>query len=148
MELNFIICFDEAFNEVSKTRQVDLVVRYFNNATHKGWLHYLSSSSTGHSTAENTMENFLKASSETKMSNFLQVSMYGTNVNRSFLEELTWNRKNHHDEFITNMLFHVSCGFHVMNHVLKTGHATVKSHCYCVHFTRQPCSLSISFWLE
>ena len=49
--------------------------------------------------------------------------MDGPNVNWSFLEKLV---SNHQDEFNTSCFFFGSCGLHVINDALKTGHATVK----------------------
>ena len=53
---------------------MDLFRRYFKNVTHQVSSRYLSSSFMAHSTTEDIMEN-LEASSETKMSSLLQVSM-------------------------------------------------------------------------
>ena len=73
----------------------------------------------GHSTAEDIMNNFLEASSEMKLCNFVQVSMDDPNVNWSFLEQLSSDL---HDEYGTTMLFLGSCGLHVINGSLTTGH--------------------------
>ena len=71
MRSKFVICFDEAFNEIKKD--------YF----------------VGHSTAEDIMENFFEASSKMEMMNHLQVLMDGPSVNWSFLEKLESFRWNH-----------------------------------------------------
>ena len=57
------------------------------------------------------------------MSNLLQVSMNGSDINWSFLDKLT---SNHHDQFNTTVLFHGSWGLHFINGALKTGHVTIK----------------------
>ena len=83
------ICFDEAFNEISKKGQMDIVIRFWDSSTNKVCSRYLSSSFMGHSTAENIMNNFLEASSGMNLCNLAQVSMYGPSVNWSFLEQLS-----------------------------------------------------------
>ena len=57
-----------------------------------------------------------------KMANPLQVSMDRPIVNCSFPEKPIFN----HDEFNTTMFFLGSCGHHVINGTLKTGHETLK----------------------
>ena len=73
----------------------------------------------GHSTYEDIMNNFLEASSEMKLCNLVQVLMDGPIVNWSFLEQLSSDLR---DEYATTMLFLGSCGLHVVNHSLTTGH--------------------------
>ena len=119
VDSKFVICFDEAFNQISKKGQMDIVLRFWDNSINQVSSRYLSSAFMGHSTAKDILENFLDASSELKMCNLLQVSMDGPNVNWSFLEQLT---SNHHDEYNTTMLFLGSCGLHVINGALQTGH--------------------------
>ena len=58
-----------------------------------------------------------------KMADPLQVSTDRPIVNCSFPEEPT---SNHYDEFNTTMFFLGSCGLHVINGTLKTGHETLK----------------------
>ena len=108
----YVICFDEAFNEISKKGQMDVVIRFWDSSMNKVCSRYLPSLFMGHSTAENIMNNFLEASSEMKLCNLIQVSMDGPNVNWSFVEQLSSDL---HDEYGTTMLFLGSCGVHVIN---------------------------------
>ena len=103
----YVICFDEAFNEISKKGQKDIIISLWDSSMNKVCCRYLSLSFMGHSTAED-MNNFLEASSEMKLCNLVQVSMDGPNVKWSFLD--------------TTMLFLDSCGLHVINGSLTTGH--------------------------
>ena len=73
----------------------------------------------GHSTAEDIMNNFLEVSSEMKLCNLVQVSMDDPKINWSSLEQLSSDL---HDEYGTTMLFLGSCGLHVINGSLTTGH--------------------------
>ena len=60
-----------------------------------------------------------KSTCELKMSDILQFSMDGPNVNWSFQGQLA---SNYQEEFETKMLNPGSCGLHVINDALKTGH--------------------------
>ena len=75
----------------------------------------------GHSSAADMMINFLEASSKMKLCNIEQVLMDGPSVNWSFLEQLSSDL---HDEYGTTMPFLGSCGLHVLNGPLTTGHKT------------------------
>ena len=102
ISLKFVICFDEAFNEISRKGQMDIVIRFWDSSVNKVCSRYLSLSFMGHSTAEDIMNNFLEASSDIKLCNLVQVSMNGPNVNWCFLEQLSSDL---HDEYGTTMLF-------------------------------------------
>ena len=115
----YVICFDEAFNEISKKGQMDIVIRCWESSMDKVCSQYLSSPFMGHSTTEDIMNNILEASSEIKLCNLVQVSMDGPNVNWAFLEQLSSNL---HDEYGTKMLFLGSCSLHVINGSLTIGH--------------------------
>ena len=115
----YVICFDEAFNKISKKGQMDIIIRFWDSSMNKVCFRYLFSSFMGHSTAEEIMNNFLKASSEMKLCDLVQVSMDSPNINWSFLEQLSSDL---HDEYGTTMLFLDSCGLHVIYGSLTTGH--------------------------
>ena len=115
----YVTCFDEAFNELFKKGQLDIVIRFWDSSMNKVCSLYLSRSFMGHSTAEGIMNNFVEASSEMKLCNLVQVSMNSPNVNWSFLEQLSSDL---HDAYGTTMLFLGSCGLHVINSSLTTGH--------------------------
>ena len=55
----YVVCFDEAFNEISKKGQMDIVIRFWDSSMNKVCSRYLSSSFMGHSTAEDIMNNFM-----------------------------------------------------------------------------------------
>ena len=77
----YVLCFDEAFNEISKKGQMDLVIRFWDSSVNQVTSRYLSSSFMGHSTAQDISEHFLEASNELKLCNLMQISMDGPNVN-------------------------------------------------------------------
>ena len=119
----YVICFDEAFNEISEKGQMDIVIRFWDSYMNQVCSRYLSSSFMGHSTAEDIMNNFLEASSDMKLCNLVQVLMDGPNVNWSFLEQLSTFLH----EYGTTMLFLGSCSLHVINGSLTTGHKAANS---------------------
>ena len=102
-----------------KKGQKDIIIRFWDSSMNKVCCRYLTSSFMGHSTADDIMNNFLEASSEMKLCNLVQVSMDGPNVNWSFLEQLSSDL---HDQYGTTVLFLGSCGLHVINGSLTTGH--------------------------
>ena len=70
----YVICFNEAFNEISKKGQINIIIRFWDSSMNKVCSRYLSSSFIGHSTAEDIINHFLEASSEIKLFNLVQVS--------------------------------------------------------------------------
>ena len=73
----------------------------------------------GHSTAQDILEDFLEASNELRLCNLIQISMDGPNVNWSFLEKISAYLKLNCN---STMLCLGSCGLHVINGALQTGH--------------------------
>ena len=119
----YVLCFDEAFNEISKKGQMDLVIRFWDSSVNQVTSRYLSSSFMGHSTAQDILEHFLEASNELKLCNLIQISMDGPNVNWSFLEKISAYLKLNRN---STMLCLGSCGLHVINGALQTGHKASK----------------------
>ena len=73
----YVICFDEAFNEISKKGEMDIVIRFWVSSMKKVCSRYLFSSVMGHTTAEDIKDNFLETLSEIKLCNRVQVSVDG-----------------------------------------------------------------------
>ena len=88
----YVICFDEAFNEISKKGQMDIVIRFWDSSINKVSSQYLPLLFMGYSTVEDIMNNFLEASSDMKLCNLVQVLMDGPSVqgfpNTIFMGEL------------------------------------------------------------
>ena len=81
-----VVCFDEAFNVISKRGQMDIVVRYWDDKTNQVSTRYLTSSFMRHSSAEDVLSAFKDGISELPLHSIMQVSMDGPNVNWSFLK--------------------------------------------------------------
>ena len=119
----YVLCYDEAFNEISKKGQMDLVIRFWDGSVNQVTSRYLSSSCKGHSTAQDILERFLEVSNELKLCNLIQISMDGPNVNWSFLENISAYLKLNRN---SAMLCLGSCDLHVINGALQTGHKASK----------------------
>ena len=70
----YVICFNEAFNEISKKGQINIIIRFWDSSMNKVCSRYLPSSFIGHSTAEDIINHFLEALNEIKLFNLVQVS--------------------------------------------------------------------------
>ena len=57
IDSSYVLCFDEAFNEISKKGQMDLVIRFWDSSVNQVTSRYLSSSFMGHSTAQDIFWN-------------------------------------------------------------------------------------------
>jgi len=117
---SFVICFDESLNRVVQRGQMDLVVRYFDDAANQVIKKYLTSVFLGRATATDLLAKFKEGIASLPRSKLMQISMDGPSVNWSFLdkyeEDLT-------QEDIAEKLLHIgSCGLHVVNGAFQTGH--------------------------
>ena len=59
--LYLVVSFDEAFNEVSKKGQMDLVCRYWDEVSNKVTVRYFNSAILGHASFEDILEYFESA---------------------------------------------------------------------------------------
>ena len=118
----YVLCFDEAFNEISKKGQMDLVIRFWDSSVNQVTSRYLSSSFMGHSAPQDILEH-LEASNELKLCSLIQISTDEPNVNWSFLEKISAYLKLNRNSTILCL---GSCSFHVINGALQTGHKASK----------------------
>jgi hypothetical protein len=115
----YVVCFDEALNQVAQRGQMDIVVRFWDSSTNAVNTRYLSSVFHGHATAavlEQMLKEGLAPLSEKKV---IQVSMDGPNVNLKLLESL----RNSRDEGDRKLLEIGTCGLHVLHGAFQTGHS-------------------------
>ena len=89
---------------------MDLVIRFWD-------------SSVNQVTSQDILEHFLEASNELKLCNLMQISMDGPNVNWSFLEKISAYLKLNCNSTMPCL---GSCGVHVINGALQTGHKASK----------------------
>lgn len=86
--VKFVICMDEALNKISQKNQMDLVIRYWPENSIEVQVRYLNSNFLGHSTAVDLYNNFIHGTADLNLSNLLQISLYGPNVNMKFLRTM------------------------------------------------------------
>ena len=84
----FVVCFDEALNEIIQRGQMDLVIRYWNENKHEISARYLTSTFLGHARADNLLEKFKEGLQCLSLRKLIQVSMDGPAVNYKFLDNL------------------------------------------------------------
>ena len=81
-----VVSFDEAFNEVSKKGQMDLLSRYWDENTNRVAVRYLNSAFMRHATSEDILELFKSALNPIDIGKIIEISMDGPSVNWKFLE--------------------------------------------------------------
>lgn len=78
---NVVIGFDESLNKISQTSQMDVSVRFWNEATDRVESRYLTSVFLHQTTARNLLNGLKNGISEIDLAKLLQISMDGSNVN-------------------------------------------------------------------
>ncbi|ROL53295.1 hypothetical protein DPX16_23240 [Anabarilius grahami] len=81
----YVIMFDESLNQTTKTKQLDVHVRFWNNGIKS---RYLGSQFVGHGTALGLLKHVKKSLDQLDNSRLMSVSMDGPNVNFKFFELL------------------------------------------------------------
>ena len=118
---NFVVLFDEAYNSVSNTKQLDVHVSYFDKKEKIVCRSYYDSQFLGHATAQDQLSSFKNIFKNVDYATHLiQVSMDRPNVNCAFLDLLQENIKTANPEAPT-LLQLGSCGLHVIHEAYKTG---------------------------
>ncbi|XP_072564979.1 uncharacterized protein [Paramormyrops kingsleyae] len=113
----FVLMFDESLNETSKSKQLDLHVRFWGQDRVQS--RYLGSQFMGHGTAQDLLHHFKECALQLDLKNLLSVSMDGPNVNWRFLDLL---QQEHHEQFGGTQLIVVgSCGLHTLHNACKRG---------------------------
>lgn len=115
-ENGYILLFDESLNQKTQSKQMDIHVKFWDNdivATR-----YFSSDFMGHSTADDMVEVFHKATEGLSYKNLVQLSMDGPNVNVKFHKLIQTEMEN---DLNTSLLNVGSCGLHILHGAFKKG---------------------------
>ena len=113
----YVIMFDESPNKKLKTKQMDVLVRFWDGNCIKS--RYLDSRFLGHATAADLLEHLTPVIEPLGMHNMLQLSMDGPNVNWAL-----WDRvgdvlqDEHHGKSLLNI---GSCGLHILHNSFRAG---------------------------
>ena len=111
----FISCFDEAFNRVSKQRQMDVYITFFDEKKSPVVGSYLGSHFMGHATAEDRYKSLAEIHNGLDLvHNLVQISMDGPNVNWKTLDIVSENRTIE-DPDCPQLINIGSCGLHVIH---------------------------------
>ena len=111
----FSSCFDESFNKVTYSKQMDIHVLYYDEKARQVQRLYIGSQFMGHGTSHDTMEEFKKAHKNMDIiNNLVQLSMDSPSVNWAFHTELEDHRKETNAE-APDLLQIGSCGLHVLH---------------------------------
>ena len=85
----FVSCFDESFNKVTYSKQMDIHLLYFDEKLRRVNRVYIGSQFMGHATAEDTLKDFKTAHKDLDIvKKLVQLSMDGPNVNWKFQDNL------------------------------------------------------------
>ena len=111
----FVSCFDESFNSVTASKQMDIHILYFNEESKLVERTYLGSQFMGHATHEDTLVDFKEAHKGLDIvHNLVQLSMDGPHVNWKFADELAAYRQAE-DPNAPDLINIGSCGLHVIH---------------------------------
>ena len=98
----YSISFHEAYNRVTKKEQLDLAIRYWDKKRSFPATRYMGSECLGHSTAENLLASFKKATFKLEHDKIINVSMDGPAVNHKFLRLLQAQRAQQSEYIYSN----------------------------------------------
>ncbi|XP_049457018.1 uncharacterized protein LOC125903885 [Epinephelus fuscoguttatus] len=113
----FVIMFDETLNQTTKSKQLDLHVRYWRNDHVQS--RYYGSQFMGHATAQDLLQHFKECVQQLDLRNMISISMDGPSVNWKFFDLLQQEQA---EEFGGAKLTMVgSCGLHTLHNAFKSG---------------------------
>ena len=110
--------FDESLNKTTKSKQLDLHVRFWDNEAGQVLTRYMCSAFLGHCTAEDLLAKFQECASGLCMSRVEQVSMDGPSVNWKFHRLLSEKLEQESGNHLIDI---GSCGLHIVHTAIKDG---------------------------
>lgn len=114
----FALSFDESLNKVLQEGQMDLHIRFWDQAKEMAITRYWGSVCLGKASANDLLEAFHDGIEPLSMESIFQVSMDGPSVNWSFYAKL----KSELSTDAPSFLDCGSCGLHIMHGAFQTGH--------------------------
>ena len=110
--------FDESYNKISKTGQMDLHVRFWDPSKNQVETSYLTSEFLGKASAQDVFEKYEQAISSLDKNKILQISSDGPNVNLAFLKIVDSSRK---DDELDPLIDIGTCGLHTLHRSFQHG---------------------------
>ena len=115
---SFVILFDESFNRFTQNKQMDIHIRFFDDGRNAVHTRYFTSAFLGYATAANMVDVFVEKCGTMNLSNMIQLSMDGPNVNWSFYQKLMAEEYNDRSRKLIDI---GSCGLHVAHNAFRAG---------------------------
>ncbi|XP_072157389.1 uncharacterized protein [Bemisia tabaci] len=113
----FVVCFDESFNKIAEKTQMDLAVRFWDTTCDLVATRYFNSVFLGSQTSADLVAGIHKGLSPLPMTNIIQLSMDGPNVNLKASRDLRSSVSTDPDDpSILNM---GTCGLHHVNNAFE-----------------------------
>ncbi|KAL6471512.1 hypothetical protein MHYP_G00201620 [Metynnis hypsauchen] len=113
----YVLMFDESFNSTTKSKQLDLHVRFWSNGYVQS--RYMGSHFMGHGTAQDLLKLIKEALHQLDRSRLVSVSMDGPNVNWKLMDLL---QHDHAEKYGGAHLVSVgSCGLHTLHNAFRAG---------------------------
>lgn len=112
--IHFSIAFDESFNRISKTEQLDIIVRLWDAKEGKTSSRYLTSSFLGHTKATDILFAIKDSLKKFYLKNLVQLSMDGPNVNKKVFKDLQISLSKL-DPMFPEIFDIGTCGLHTLN---------------------------------
>ena len=113
-----VVSFDESHNDISKSCEMVLVVRYWSSTENCVKTRYLDSTFMGHARENDLLVNFNQMTAKLDKSKIYHVSMDGPSVNHNFLRSL---KRDWEKALIHKLIDIGTCNLHIIYGAFKTG---------------------------
>ena len=114
---SLVILFDESFKRFTQNKQMDIHIRFFDDGRNAVHTQYITSAFLGHATAANMVDVFVEKCGTMNLSNMIQLSMDGPNVNWSYQKLMA----EVYDDRSRKLIDIGSCGLHVDHNAFRAG---------------------------
>ena len=118
---SFVILFDESFNCFTQNKQMDMHIRLFDDGRNAVHTLYFTSAFLGHTTAANMVDMFVEKCGTMNLSNMIQLSMDGPNVNWSYQKLMA----EVYDDRSRKLIDIGSCGLHLVHNAFRAGFGAI-----------------------
>ena len=117
---SFVVIFDESYNKITKSEQMDVLIKFWDNDKKKSCTRYHASEFLERGTASEISKHLKLAIKDIDMCKVVQISMDGPNTNLKFYRELVEEREQNYPE--NHCLIDIGIGgLHVLNGAFRTG---------------------------
>ena len=114
----YVMLFDESLNKKTQGKQLDIMVRFWDNEANKVVSRYWTSDFLGHATSDDLFQSIKSNIRPLPLCDMLQMSMDGPNVNWKLHALMQDFLKDEHNVSLINI---GSCGLHIIHGAFNTG---------------------------